>query len=306
MRPVTNDLAIPSRTRILAVCGSLQAKSSNRALLEVAQRAAPAGVDVVFFEELRAIPPFDVDVDAAGAPEAVQAWRRALAASDAILIASPEYGFSLPGALKNAIDWVIGSGELERKVVGVTAAVNAEGRGRRSLEALSDALRAVSARIVGGASIVRGPAFERDVAALVAAVVAEARAPTPEPRHGFGMLRPGPLVLQWVEAFNRGDTDGLAAFYADDAVNHQVAESPVVGRAAIREMFAQGFATATMVCIVENLFEDGDWAILEWRDPKGLRGCGFFQVRRSEIVFQRGYWDKLSFLRQQGLPLPRE
>lgn len=118
-------------------------------------------------------------------------------------------------------------------------------------------------------------------------------------------MTPRQLVEHWVQAFNRADADALAAFYADDAVNHQVAESPVQGRAAIRRMFAEGFAAATMVCIVEQIFEDGEWAILEWRDPLGLRGCGFFHVVDGRIVFQRGYWDKLSFLRQQGLPLPR-
>ena len=86
----------------------------------------------------------------------------------------------------------------------------------------------------------------------------------------------------------------------------QVAESPVVGRAAIREMFAAGFAAAPMVCIVESLFEDGEWAILEWRDPLGLRGCGFFHIVDNRIVFQRGYWDKLTFLRMHGLPIPAD
>jgi hypothetical protein len=119
-------------------------------------------------------------------------------------------------------------------------------------------------------------------------------------------MTPRQLVQAWVEAFNRADVDALAAFYAEDAINHQVAEAPLSGRPAIRAMFAAGFASATMVCITENLFEDGDWAILEWRDPLGLRGCGFFHVVRDQIVFQRGYWDKLSFLRQQGLPLPTE
>lgn len=61
-----------------------------------------------------------------------------------------------------------------------------------------------------------------------------------------------------------------------------------------------------MVCIVENIFQDGEWAILEWRDPLGLRGCGFFHVVRGKIVLQRGYWDKLSFLRLQGLPMPTD
>ena len=119
-------------------------------------------------------------------------------------------------------------------------------------------------------------------------------------------MQPRELVRSWVEAFNRADPDSLAAFYADDAVNHQVAELPVHGRAAIREMFAAGFASAKMHCIVENLFEEGEWAILEWRDPLGLRGCGFFHVVGGRIVFQRGYWDKLTFLQQQGLPLPEQ
>jgi hypothetical protein len=119
-------------------------------------------------------------------------------------------------------------------------------------------------------------------------------------------MQPKELVLTWVDAFNRADADALAELYAEDAVNHQVAEAPVRGRAAIRQMFAAGFATAKMTCLVENLLQDGDWAILEWKDPLGLRGCGFFQVANGCIQFQRGYWDKLSFLRTQGLPLPEQ
>jgi limonene-1,2-epoxide hydrolase len=118
------------------------------------------------------------------------------------------------------------------------------------------------------------------------------------------VLAPRQLVEAWVEAFNRADVAALAAFYAEDAVNHQVAESPVQGREAIREMLAAGFEAAKMVCVVENVFQDGEWAILEWRDPLGLRGCGFFHVVAGRIVLQRGYWDKLTFLRTQGLPLP--
>lgn len=119
-------------------------------------------------------------------------------------------------------------------------------------------------------------------------------------------MGPRQLVQTWVEAFNRGDVDALASFYTDDAVNHQVAESLVQGRGNIRHMFVSAFATAKMHCIVENIFEEGEWAILEWRDPSGLRGCGFFHVVDGRIKFQRGYWDKLSFLRLQGLPLPKE
>ncbi len=119
-------------------------------------------------------------------------------------------------------------------------------------------------------------------------------------------LSPRQVVEEFVEAFNCADADRLAELYAEDAVNHQVAERPVTGREAIREMFAREFAAAEMVCIVENIFEDGEWSILEWRDPLGLRGCGFFHVINGMIIFQRGYWDKLSFLRQHNLPLPKK
>jgi len=117
-------------------------------------------------------------------------------------------------------------------------------------------------------------------------------------------MKPKKIVEAWVDAFNDGDAGAIAEFYAEHAVNHQVAETPVEGKAAIRDMFAREFARAEMTCLVENLFEDGEWAILEWRDPLGLRGCGFFHVQNGKIVFQRGYWDKLSFLRMHNLPLP--
>jgi hypothetical protein len=119
-------------------------------------------------------------------------------------------------------------------------------------------------------------------------------------------MRPRDVVQAWVDAFNRADIDALSAFYREDAINHQVPERPVEGREAIRVTFAAEFAAAEMVCIPENLFEDGDWGILEWRDPKGLRGCGFFHIVDGQIAFQRGYWDKLSFLKLHGLPQPRD
>ncbi len=115
-------------------------------------------------------------------------------------------------------------------------------------------------------------------------------------------MRPREVVAAWVEAFNRADVEALAGLYREDAINHQVALEPVEGREAIRAMFAREFAAAEMVCLVENLFEDGEWAILEWRGPLGLRGCGFFRVRDGLIAFQRGYWDKLSFLKLHGSP----
>jgi len=119
-------------------------------------------------------------------------------------------------------------------------------------------------------------------------------------------MKPGILLKKWVDLFNAGDAQAISELYSENAVNHQVANEPVIGRSAIFKMFKQEFATAKMVCIPENIFEDGEWVILEWKDPLGLRGCGFFHVQNSQIVFQRGYWDKLSFLRLNNLPIPSE
>lgn len=116
-------------------------------------------------------------------------------------------------------------------------------------------------------------------------------------------MKPKEILLQFVDAFNDADAERISGLYAKDAVNHQVANEPVVGKAAIKRMFESEFSQAKMVCIVENIFEDGDWAIMEWKDPLGLRGCGFFQIVNDKIIFQRGYWDKLSFLKQHNLPM---
>jgi hypothetical protein len=110
-------------------------------------------------------------------------------------------------------------------------------------------------------------------------------------------------VESWVECFNAGDAEGLAGLYHEDAINHQVTQAPVDGREAIRAMFEREFAAADMVCIVEAIHEAGDVVALEWIDPLGLRGCGFFTIRDSRIAFQRGYWDRLSFLKVHDLPI---
>jgi len=116
-------------------------------------------------------------------------------------------------------------------------------------------------------------------------------------------MTPKELVATWVERFNAGDAAGLAGLYHADAVNHQVTQEPVVGRDNIRAMFEREFAAADMVCIVEAIHDAGEVIALEWRDPIGLRGCGFFTIRDGLIAYQRGYWDKLSFLKMHGLPV---
>lgn len=115
------------------------------------------------------------------------------------------------------------------------------------------------------------------------------------------MMQPKQILLKWIEAFNKADSGSLSELYHEDAINHQVANEPVAGKSAIKKMFEEEFAMAEMVCIPENIFEDGEWAIMEWKDPKGLRGCGFFHVIDGKIKLQRGYWDKLSFLKLNGI-----
>ena len=116
-------------------------------------------------------------------------------------------------------------------------------------------------------------------------------------------MKPKELIKKWVELFNLGNSEKISDLYHENAVNHQVANEPVEGKQNIYKMFCNGFSQAEMICIIENIYEDGDWGILEWKDPKGLRGCGFFNVIDGKIKFQRGYWDKLTFLKLNNLPI---
>ena len=93
-------------------------------------------------------------------------------------------------------------------------------------------------------------------------------------------MKPKEVSEKWIDCFNKADAYHIAELYATDAVNHQVANEPIIGKESIYKMFVNEFATAKMVCMVENIFEDGEWAIIEWKDPLGLRGCGFFIRKR--------------------------
>jgi chromate reductase len=91
--------------RVLGISGSLRRDSLNSALLRAAAERLPAGVELVEYEGLREIPPYDADVELEGTPDAVAALRTAIREADAVLVATPEYNHSIPGALKNALDW---------------------------------------------------------------------------------------------------------------------------------------------------------------------------------------------------------
>ncbi len=91
--------------RVLGISGSLRRDSLNSALLRAAAERLPAGAQLVTFERLAAVPPYSEDAERDPAPEAVAELRQAIRAADAVLIATPEYNHSLPGQLKNALDW---------------------------------------------------------------------------------------------------------------------------------------------------------------------------------------------------------
>lgn len=111
-----------SNIRLLTVCGSLQGRSANRAALVVAsQVAVAAGATVDDFDRLADVPAFDPD--RAGQPiEVVDDWRRRVDAADVLVVSAPEYAGAVAGAVKNAFDWLVGSGELYRKPVAVLTA----------------------------------------------------------------------------------------------------------------------------------------------------------------------------------------
>jgi chromate reductase len=92
--------------RVLSISGSLRGGSLNSALLRTAAERLPAGAELVEFERLGEVPPYDEDVELAATPAVVEELRAAVHGADAVLIATPEYNHSIPGQLKNALDWV--------------------------------------------------------------------------------------------------------------------------------------------------------------------------------------------------------
>ena len=144
------DGAAAIRVRVLAISGSLRRASSNTTLVEAAALLAASHVEVSLYRELARIPPFNPDLDEERI-EAVHGFRTALDSSDAVLISSPEYAHGVSGVLKNALDWVVGSGELIDKPI---ALVNASTRATLAHAALKETLRTMSARVIEEASIV--------------------------------------------------------------------------------------------------------------------------------------------------------
>jgi NAD(P)H-dependent FMN reductase len=133
--------------RILAVSGSLNSRSSNTRLLRTLRDAASPGLEIVLYESLDTVPPFSPDRDTDPAPAPVSALRTMVGAADALLFATPEYAGGMPGTLKNALDWLVGSGELYGKPVVIMSAAPSENRGHNARQSLELTLRMQGARV---------------------------------------------------------------------------------------------------------------------------------------------------------------
>jgi NAD(P)H-dependent FMN reductase len=130
---------------VLAISGSLRRTSINTAALEALARLAPDGVQVLVYRDLAKLPPFtpDDDVEDEPKPAPVETWRALVGASDAIVIAAPEYAHGLPGVLKNALDWLVASETFAGKPV---VLINASPRAFHAQASLREILSTMAAR----------------------------------------------------------------------------------------------------------------------------------------------------------------
>jgi len=143
---------VHSETRILAVSGSLRRGSHNTALLRAAADVAPASVSVDVLDGLAELPHYDSDLEAAGVPTGVEAVRRRVDGADAVLFATPEYNGSVPGALKNAVDWLSrprGAAALAGKAVTVIGASPGQYGAQWAQADLRRILGIAGARVIG-------------------------------------------------------------------------------------------------------------------------------------------------------------
>ena len=139
--------------KILGISGSLRSQSYNTNLLRAAAELLPPGVALELWDGLKAVPPYDQDDDVRPAPEPVEAIRSAIAGADAVLFATPEYNSSVPGVLKNGLDWVsrpLKTNALRNKPVAVVGASTGAFGAVWSQAELRKVLAAIGARVVEG------------------------------------------------------------------------------------------------------------------------------------------------------------
>ena len=138
---------------VMTMAGSLRARSYNGLLLEAAALLSPPGLTLSRYNDLAAVPLFNEDVEALGLPPGVQALRRAVGAADGLLLATPEYNQSIPGVLKNAIDWLSRpacEGVLEGKVVGIVGVTAGQWGTRLAQAALRQVVFATESIVAPG------------------------------------------------------------------------------------------------------------------------------------------------------------
>src|SRR5919202_666842 len=149
--------------RVLGIAGSLRADSYNRKLLLAAGELLPDDVEFEVFDGLKAVPPYDEDDDVEPAPAAVARLRAAIAGADAILFATPEYNSSIPGQLKNALDWAsrpVAANVLRNKPVAVVGASTGAFGAVWAQAELRKVLSATGARVLEG-EVAFGHAHQR-------------------------------------------------------------------------------------------------------------------------------------------------
>jgi NAD(P)H-dependent FMN reductase len=152
--------------RILAISGSLRAKSTNTALLEAAALIAPPPMKVALYRGLGGLPHFNPDFDTDAPPTPVLELRQEIGACDGLLLCSPEYARGIAGSLKNALDWLVSSTEFPGKLIAV---INASQRATHAEGQLRLTLATMSAQLVDEASITL-PLLGREIdAAAIAA-----------------------------------------------------------------------------------------------------------------------------------------
>jgi chromate reductase len=171
--------------RVLGISGSLRRDSYNSALLRVAAERLPAGVELVEFERLAEVPPYDSDAEALETPAVVAELRDAVREADAVLVATPEYNHSIPGQLKNALDWMsrpLAESPLRNKptaVVGASTglfgAVWAQAEARKVLAAVGARVidRELPVGLAGDAFEPDGSLADADLALALGGILAE-------------------------------------------------------------------------------------------------------------------------------------
>jgi chromate reductase, NAD(P)H dehydrogenase (quinone) len=173
---------VAANMNILAISGSLRAASSNTALLQAAGGLAPKGMRIELFTALGELPHFNPDLDGEGQPPPppVAHLRARISAADGLIICTPEYAHGVPGALKNALDWLVSHPDFAGKPVVVWNASAAGGE--RAQASLLETLAVMSARVLVASSLVQpflrrklqpgAPIFDEDASRRIAASLA--------------------------------------------------------------------------------------------------------------------------------------